>query len=139
MIFTKLTESQRFFDLVFFCIKIKIHFLGLKLGNICMNNVVIRDFPLVLTAVFKALSDPTRLNIVQELFNDEANSERHCSSFDCLTKFSRATRSHHFKVLREAGLVSLIDKGNISLAQLRRDEIEKMYPGLLNILVRHLK
>ncbi|PVZ88911.1 ArsR family transcriptional regulator [Serratia sp. S1B] len=104
-----------------------------------MSNELKQDFPLVLTVVLKALSDPTRLKIVQELFNDEANAERHCSSFSCLAKFSRATRSHHFKVLREAGLVSLIDKGNISLAQLRRDEIEKMYPGLLNILVSQLE
>jgi len=100
-----------------------------------MTKVKRENHPLVLAAVLKALSDPTRLKIVQELIVDEVGAERHCTSFSGLADIARATRSHHFKILREAGLVSLIDRGNVLLAQLRRDEIEKTYPGLLNILV----
>ncbi|EBV2191030.1 helix-turn-helix transcriptional regulator [Salmonella enterica] len=101
-----------------------------------MNDLLRQDHPLVLTTVLKALNDPTRLRIIRELINDEAGAERHCTSFSSLTDMARATRSHHFKVLREAGLVSLVDRGNMLLARLRRDEIEKAYPGLLSILVR---
>lgn len=101
-----------------------------------MNDMLRQDHPLVLATVLKALNDPTRLRIIQELINDEIGAERHCTSFSGLSEVARATRSHHFKVLREAGLVSLVDRGNLLLARLRWDEIEKAYPGLLNILAR---
>lgn len=99
-----------------------------------MDNSTKKDFQFILIKILKALSDQTRLNIVQDLILDETNTERHCSSFDCLKKFSRATRSHHFKVLREAGIISVIDKGNLSLAELKRAELEEAYPGLLAII-----
>lgn len=104
-----------------------------------MNSALKQDYPLVLTKVLKALSDPVRLKIVQELIRDEVNDGRHCSSFEALKDLARSTRSHHFKILREAGLISLIDKGNLSLAQLKRVEIEKKYTGLLTILVSDLE
>ncbi len=46
-----------------------------------------------------ALSDPVRVAIVREL---AARGEATCGAFD--VGVSKATRSHHFKVLREAGL-----------------------------------
>lgn len=85
-----------------------------------------------LIQIFKALSDPNRLMIIKSLIQDEPVAERNCTSFGL--QLTRATRSHHFKVLREAGLISQVDKGNCSLATLRRKEIEKEFPGLLELI-----
>ncbi|MVC78058.1 ArsR family transcriptional regulator [Vibrio cholerae] len=82
--------------------------------------------------IFKALSHPMRLKIIIDLINDEEGAERHCTSFG-LT-LSKATRSHHFKILRDVGLIVHVDKGNHSLAKLRRKELSKEYPGLIELL-----
>lgn len=82
--------------------------------------------------IFKALSHPMRLKIIIDLINDEEGAERHCTSFG-LT-LSKATRSHHFKILRDVGLIVHVDKGNHSLAKLRREELSKEYPGLIELL-----
>ena len=84
-----------------------------------------------LSAVLHALSDPTRLEIVRAL---DADGERQCGSFDLgLTK---ATRSHHFKVLREAGLTFTRVEGTARYVTLRRDEIDARFPGLLDAVTR---
>lgn len=85
-----------------------------------------------LIQIFKTLSDPARLWVIQSLIKDEPEAERHCTSFGL--QLTRATRSHHFKILREAGLISQVDKGNCSLVTLRRKEIEKEFPGLLELI-----
>src|SRR3954452_16801453 len=84
-----------------------------------------------LAAVLHALSDPTRLEIVRGLGDD---GERQCGSFDLgLTK---ATRSHHFKVLREAGLTFTRLEGTARYVTLRRAEIDAKFPGLLDAVTR---
>lgn len=85
-----------------------------------------------LLLILKALSDPTRLFVIQTLIKDEPGVARHCTSFK-LT-LAKPTISHHFKILREAGLINQYDKGNHSMTILRRDEIEEQYPGLLDVL-----
>ncbi|WP_455425612.1 ArsR/SmtB family transcription factor [Dryocola sp. LX212] len=82
--------------------------------------------------VFKALADPVRLLIVRELLADQPGAERHCSTFGLTV--TRATRSHHFKVLRETGLISVVDKGNMAVAVLRREDIERELPGLITLI-----
>ena len=37
-------------------------------------------------------------------------------------------------MLREAGLIRQVDRGNSRAAQLRRDEIEARFPGLLALV-----
>ncbi|TCV98933.1 ArsR/SmtB family transcription factor [Biostraticola tofi] len=87
--------------------------------------------------VFKALADPIRRRIVGELLRDKRGSERHCSTFGLTV--TKATRSHHFKTLREAGLISVVDKGNYAVAVLRWDEIEAGLPGLMELLQHTLE
>jgi DNA-binding transcriptional ArsR family regulator len=85
----------------------------------------------VLADVLHALSDPARLEIVRTL---AAEGERQCGTFDLgLTK---ATRSHHFKVLREAGLTNTRVVGTARFVTLRRDEIDGRFPGLLDAVVQ---
>ena len=84
-----------------------------------------------LADVLHALSDQTRLEIVRSL---DADGERQCGSFDLgLTK---ATRSHHFKVLREAGVTFTRLEGTARYVTLRRAELDAKFPGLLDAVTR---
>src|SRR5437763_16806860 len=84
-----------------------------------------------LAGVLHALSDPARLEIVRAL---AAEGKRQCGSFDLgLTK---ATRSHHFKVLREAGLTYTRVEGTARHVRLRREQLDAKFPGLLDAVIR---
>jgi DNA-binding transcriptional ArsR family regulator len=83
-----------------------------------------------LAAVMAALSDPARLEILRVL---AAEGERTCGTFDL--GLSKATRSHHFKVLREAGLTHTRAVGTHRHVSLRRDDLEARFPGLLGAVL----
>jgi DNA-binding transcriptional ArsR family regulator len=76
--------------------------------------------------VLHALSDPVRLQIVRALAERE---EQSCSAVE--SSVSKSTLSHHFKVLREAGLTHTRVNGTHRYVSLRRDELEDRFPGLL--------
>jgi DNA-binding transcriptional ArsR family regulator len=78
------------------------------------------------TAVLQALGDEARLEIVRELARD---GERVCGTFDL--GLAKATRSHHLKVLREAGLTRTRIEGTSRYVSLRAERLEQLYPGLL--------
>jgi DNA-binding transcriptional ArsR family regulator len=80
--------------------------------------------------ILAALSDPTRLGIVRQL----ALHEELCP-FDFLDVTSKQNLTHHFKVLREAGLIKSRYEGRKKYVWLRRDIIDDMYPGLLDGLL----
>ncbi|MBP0450070.1 MULTISPECIES: helix-turn-helix transcriptional regulator [unclassified Kitasatospora] len=83
--------------------------------------------------VLSALADPLRRRVVRELAAAPDGTARTCSSF--ALPVSKATVTHHFRTLRESGLVRQVDGGNSRMASLRRDEIEARFPGLLAILL----
>lgn len=87
---------------------------------------------IALGAVLSALADPHRRKVIHDLVNDVDGSERSCTSFGL--DLSKSTRSHHFKVLREAGLVHQVDKGNRSEVTLRRRDLDDRFPGLLDLI-----
>ena len=78
-------------------------------------------------AVFHALSDPVRLQIVRVLADQEG--PRACGTFGL--PVSKSTASHHFRVLREAGVIRQRDEGRHRMTELRRDDLEARFPGLL--------
>jgi DNA-binding transcriptional ArsR family regulator len=80
---------------------------------------------IALPDVLHALSDPVRLQIVRAL----AEREQSCSSVEA--SVSKSTLSHHFKVLREAGVTHTRVNGTHRLVSIRRDELEDRFPGLL--------
>jgi DNA-binding transcriptional ArsR family regulator len=92
------------------------------------------DEPLVadlkLATVMAALSDPARVAIVRAL---AADGERTCGSFDL--GISKATRSHHFRVLREAGVTHTRAEGTHRHISLRRDDLDARFPGLLDAVL----
>jgi DNA-binding transcriptional ArsR family regulator len=81
--------------------------------------------------ILAALSDPTRLQIVRQLAKQEE-----CCPFDFLDMASKQNLTHHFKVLREAGLIKSRYEGRNKFVWLRRDIIDDMFPGLLDGLLQ---
>ena len=82
-----------------------------------------------LTSVLYALSDPARLGIVKSL-NDA--KEMTCGEFELLSK---STMSHHFKVLREAGVTKTKTEGRRRLISLRREDLDARFPGLIEAVL----
>jgi len=84
-----------------------------------------------LTTVLHALSDPVRLGLVRELYR--SGEERTCGSFDL--PIAKSTATHHWRVLREAGLVSSREDGTKKYQRLRRHDIDARFPGLLEAVL----
>jgi DNA-binding transcriptional ArsR family regulator len=85
---------------------------------------------LELPAVLHALSDPARLQIVRQLsIGDECT----CGTFDL--GLSKATLSHHFRVLRESGVVRTRPEGRTRMLSLRKAELDERFPGLLDAVL----
>ena len=82
-------------------------------------------------AIFHALSDPVRLQIVRALVANE--DARACGTFGL--PVSKSTASHHFRVLREAGVIRQRDEGRKRMTELRRDDLDARFPGLLATVV----
>src|SRR5262245_56252047 len=80
-----------------------------------------------LAAVLHALSDPVRLRIVAALADNGEPAP--CGSFEL--PVTKSTCTHHFKVLREAGIIRQQQVGTARLNWLRRDELDARFPGLL--------
>jgi DNA-binding transcriptional ArsR family regulator len=86
---------------------------------------------LELSVVLHALSDPMRLRIVACLAED--GGERTCKSFDL--PIVKSTCTHHFKVLREAGVIRQRVAGTAKVNSLRSDDLEARFPGLLSAVL----
>lgn len=87
------------------------------------------------TAVMHALSDETRLAIVHALLAEPAG--RPCGTFS--VDVAPSTLSHHFKVLREAGLIHQEDRGAQRWTVLRASELSARFPGFLDALIAATK
>lgn len=86
-----------------------------------------------LPSVLFALSDPERLDIVRQLAAGPLDLA------DCTLRdpgMPKSTKSHLFKVLREAGLVRNEPQGRSRRLTLRADDLEARFPGLLDSIVR---
>jgi len=84
-----------------------------------------------LAAVLHALSDPMRLRIVAGL---AAVDKRTCGSFDL--PVTKSTCTHHFRVLREAGVIRQQLEGTTKLNSLRREDLDTRFPGLLESVLK---
>src|SRR5205085_1723780 len=79
------------------------------------------------SAVLHALSEPIRLQIASALASaDEGQS---CASFH--VPVTKSTCTHHFRVLREAGVIHQRQVGTARLNTLRREDLDARFPGLL--------
>ncbi|MEU7008888.1 transcriptional regulator [Streptomyces sp. NPDC046332] len=78
--------------------------------------------------VLHALSDAVRLRIVREMARE--GTELSCSFFDL--PVTKSTTTHHFRVLRESGVIQQDYQGTAKLNALRRDDLDALFPGLLD-------
>jgi DNA-binding transcriptional ArsR family regulator len=85
-----------------------------------------------LGTIFAALADPHRRRVVEELCAEGEDIERTCASFPL--NLSKSTLTHHFRILRESGLIRQNDYGNSRKVRLRRAELESRFPGLLDLV-----
>ncbi|NDV27548.1 helix-turn-helix transcriptional regulator [Desulfovibrio sp. JC010] len=98
------------------------------------TNIPEADFKNV-AAMFKALSNPYRLRIykaliehytdgpVEETMEEDANCQR---EFSTLLELAPSTVSHHFKELRQAGLIHKERKGKNVLFWVDTEAVELM-------------
>ena len=88
---------------------------------------------LELTEVLHALSDPVRLEIVRNLASC-GESERRCGDF--ALPVTKSTLTHHFRVLRESGVIEQSRDGTAKVNHLRREDLDARFPGLLDSVLR---
>lgn len=87
-----------------------------------------------LTDLMYALSDPTRLEIIKCL--KKGNREMTCGEIDLARP--KSSMSHHFKILRNAGIVYTEVSGKEHLNSLRINELEKKFPGVLKSILKFI-
>lgn len=81
--------------------------------------------------VLAALADPVRLAMVNRLAS--AGEPVACAAL--YDGISKSTASHHFKVLREAGITQRVTIGGQTHQELRLDQVEACYPGVLKAIL----
>ena len=99
------------------------------------ENTVESPFPTFPVAgvqqLLAALADPVRLEMVRRLMN--GGGPMVCSAlYDGINK---STATHHFKILREAGVTERLVIDGLTYQKLRLDEVESALPGLLASVV----
>ena len=87
---------------------------------------------LKLEAVMAALADPLRLTIVRKLMLESETYDHTCGWFG----FDRPKSSltHHFRALRDAGLIRQRQYGLERRSRLRTEDLNKRFPGLLDLI-----
>ena len=86
---------------------------------------------ITLAGVLYALGDPIRLEIVKLL---ATQGELPCAAFEL--SVAKSTMSHHFKLLREAGILYCRKQGTQHMNSLRCEDLEACYPGLLDTVLK---
>jgi DNA-binding transcriptional ArsR family regulator len=94
-----------------------------------MDNVELVD-------VLRALSDPTRLQIVRVL----GDGKPHPKNIDEWgLDAQKSALAYHFKSLREAGITNTLVHGRMHEIQLRRGELDAKFPGLIDALIASIR
>jgi DNA-binding transcriptional ArsR family regulator len=83
-----------------------------------------------LQKVLEALVDPVRRSVVTQLCASADDIK--CGDFDI--PVSKSTATHHFNVLREAGVIRQYYAGTSRMNGLRREDLDAVFPGLLDAL-----
>lgn len=82
-----------------------------------------------LYTVLSALGDPIRLYIVNCLYKEN----KICNSFD--VNIAKNTLTHHFKVLRDSGIIKVECIGTKRILSLRKTELDNKFPGLIDSIL----
>ncbi|MDQ0381486.1 ArsR/SmtB family transcription factor [Amycolatopsis thermophila] len=85
-----------------------------------------------LEVVLGALSDPLRLTIVRKLLLEREAYDHPCGWFGLDRPKSSLT--HHFKALREAGILRQRQYGLERRSRVRTEDLNARFPGLLDLV-----
>jgi DNA-binding transcriptional ArsR family regulator len=85
-----------------------------------------------LATVLRALGDPVRLTIVRLLAEE---GEQNCATLQAKLDMPVSTCSYHLRLLREAGVTRTRAEGTERHVSLRREDLDRLYPGLLDVIV----
>lgn len=88
---------------------------------------------LELPVILDALADPIRLTIMHRLLVDGAGAEQACGWVGL--DRPKSTQTHHFRVLRAAGLLEQHVDGLERRTRVRVEDIESRFPGLLALVL----
>jgi DNA-binding transcriptional ArsR family regulator len=86
-----------------------------------------------LESVLGALADPLRLTIIRKLLLESEDYDHTCGWFG----FDRPKSSltHHFRALREAGLIRQRQYGLERRSRVRTENLNERFPGLLDLVI----
>jgi DNA-binding transcriptional ArsR family regulator len=88
---------------------------------------------ITLAGVMHALSDPARLRILGRIAATDDGEP--CGDLSVDIDLHKSTLSHHYRVLREAGLTRTDIEGRTRMVRLRRDDLQERFPGLLTAVL----
>jgi ArsR family transcriptional regulator len=91
-----------------------------------MEEKASSEFSAEAIRIFKALSDPTRYQMVRMLLNC---NELGCVEFEKAFELSKPAMSHHYRVLENAGLLSPRKEGVYVYFRLDKERLERFLPG----------
>lgn len=97
-----------------------------------LNDTTVSDEQLV--KIFKALSDPTRLDILRIIKNHDYYGECACNVFNDQIDMSQPTMSYHMKMLREAGLITVRKEAREKFVTINHDLLKSFFPNFLELL-----
>ncbi|MDN5581651.1 MAG: ArsR/SmtB family transcription factor [Corynebacterium sp.] len=80
--------------------------------------------------VLFALSEPLRLNMVRML-----SDGGEVDSLELGPDLPRSTLTHHTRLLRESGVVFVRAEGRKCMIELRSDDLESRFPGLIDTVL----
>ncbi|OPC77805.1 MULTISPECIES: ArsR/SmtB family transcription factor [Embleya] len=83
-----------------------------------------------LVYVLAALGHPARLQIARALAD---GVERYCG--EIMPDVPKSSMTHHWRALRESGVIRQRRAGRKLYLTLRRDELDALFPGLLDIVL----
>jgi DNA-binding transcriptional ArsR family regulator len=86
-----------------------------------------------LATILRTAGDPVRLEIVRLLADGRP---RLCGEISAALDLPPSTGSYHLRLLREAGLTRSRAEGTLRLISLRRDDLDVLFPGLVDVLTR---
>ena len=89
---------------------------------------------MLLPKVLAALADPHRLATIRFLAH---HGESWCAQVrqEAGLELSKSTFSHHLRIMREAGLVTKRIQGARGYTQLRKEDVDRRFPGLLDSVI----
>ncbi len=100
------------------------------------DDALQKTWPPKLEAVLYALSDPVRLHIVHSLAK---RGELACFAAVAGLDIAKSTQSHHYRILREAGVIAQRKEGVCFISTLRKADIDAQFPGLLDAVLLNFR